>query len=317
MSAADLAGRLTADPVLRLLAHGFATANHRPPDAVWQAPYAFHCTAHAVPPGRAPTGTGPRTDWVAAADRRVGVAVAARADGMLRCGSLNHPAEGAELPLTGPAGRAPDWAARPYAALRALAAAGIGRGGADLQLNATLSEAVGLPLAEPLECAAALAVAAAHADRGGPPLHRAQLLRLLGGAVPGDQALRRAVLFARPGRLLAADGSVHQPLHSPDGGPEPSLLLVTVRTAATGGDGRTPAGAAATGVALVLREALRAGAWSAWWPGRRPGRSVLVLAPGDRRAAIRTAVAGACARCALPVPRFLRITLADAAHRAH
>lgn len=304
-----------ADPALRLLAQGFATAYDRPPDTVWQAPYAFHLTSYAVPPDGALAGTLPRTDWVAAADRHVAVAVAARTDGLLRCGSLDHPADRAELPLTGPAARAPDWAARPYAVLRALAGAGIGRGGADLQLAATLPDAVGLSVAEPLECATALAVADAHARSAGCPPTRAQVARLLTTAVPGDDALRRAVLFARSGRLLAADGSTHQPLRAPDGGPDPCLLLVTVHATATCEGGRTRTDAVATGIALAIREALRGGAWSAWWPEKRPGRSVLVLAPRDRHAAVRATVADAFGRCALPVPSFQRIALADAARR--
>ncbi|MEJ8651593.1 hypothetical protein WKI65_26810 [Streptomyces sp. MS1.AVA.3] len=67
MNAGDLAYRTTADPLLRLLSHGFATAYHRPPDAVWRAPYAFRVAAAAVPPGPPHTGTAPRTDWFAAA----------------------------------------------------------------------------------------------------------------------------------------------------------------------------------------------------------------------------------------------------------
>ncbi|MGW7019631.1 galactokinase [Streptomyces decoyicus] len=322
MNAGGLAYRTTADPLLRLLSHGFATAYHRPPDAVWRAPYAFRVAAAAVPPGPPHAGAAPRTDWFAAAGHYVDVAVAPRADGVLRCGSLNHPAETAELPLTGPAARAPGWAARPYAVLRALAAAGCGRGGADLQLNAPLPEAVGLPVAEPLECAVALAVAGAHAGRGGCPPNRAQLARLLSAAVPGDDGLRRAVLFARAGHLLAADGSTQQPLRAPDGSPDPRLLLLTARLT-TGGDagadgaaaaGTTPS-SVATGLATAVREALRAGAWSAWWPGARPGRGVLLLVPRDRRAAVRTAAAEAFRGCGLPVPRILRIAVADAARR--
>ncbi|MFI2261414.1 galactokinase [Streptomyces tubercidicus] len=305
MNGVDLARRATAEPLLRLLAHGFATEYHRRPEAVWRAPYAFRLTAPAAPPH---TGTAPRAGGVAAANWHVAAAVAPRDDGMLRCGSLHHPAETAELPLTGPAGRAPGWAARPYAALRALAAAGVGRGGADLQLNATLPDAVGLSAAEPLECATALAVASVHADRGGCPPARAQLARLLSAAVPGDDALRRAVLFARSGQLLAPDGSC-RPLRSPDGGPPPSLLLVTARLA-TGGPTAT-----ATALATAVHDALRAGAWSASWPGLRPGRSVLLAMPPGRRAAVRSAVADACRRGDLPVPRFLRITVADAARR--
>ncbi|MGW1378748.1 galactokinase [Streptomyces sp. NPDC002446] len=314
MTAPDLARSPAADPVLRLLAHGFTTAWGRPPEAVWQAPYAFHLTAHAVPPGPPPTGIAPRTDWVAAADRHTAVAVAPRTDGMLRCGSLNHPAESAELPLTGPAARAPAWAARPYAALRALAAAGVGRGGADLQLNAPLPDAVGLPVAEPLECAAALAVADVCAGPGDRPATRDRLRDLLSAAVPGDDALRRAVLLARPGHLLAADGSTHRLLRTHDGGSDPCLLLVTVRAAPAGG--ARPHGDTAAIAALAAGEALRAGARSAWWPGKRPGRSVLLLMPPGRRRTVRAAVAGAFARRGLPVPRFLRIALADAARRA-
>ncbi|MGW7573927.1 galactokinase [Streptomyces sp. NPDC054765] len=332
MSAADLAYRTTADPLLRLLSHGFATAYGRAPDAVWRAPYAFRVPASAVPSGPPYTGTALRTDWFAAAGHHVDVAVAPRADGMLRCGSLNHPAGTAELPLTGPPARAPDWAARPYAVLRALAAAGCGRGGADLQLNVPLPDAAGLPVAAPVECAVALAVAGAHAGRGGRPPTRAQLARLLCAAAPGDDGLRRAVLFARGGHLLAADGSAHQPLRAPDGSPDPCLLLLAARGTFRGGtdtDAAVPAtatstatstatrtaSAVATGLASAVREALRAGAWSAWWPGTRPGRSVLLLVPPDRRSAVRAAAFEAFRGCGLPVPRMLRITLADAARR--
>lgn len=379
MSAVELAGRTTADPLLRLLSHGFSMGCHRPPDAVWRAPYAFRVSASAlqasaaafrdtsaaprvsapafrvsasaVPPGPPGTGPAPGTDWFGAAGHYVDVAVAPRADGMLRCASLNHPAETAELPLTGPAARAPDWAARPYAVLRSLAAAGCGRGGADLQLNAPLPEAVGLPVAEPLECVVALAVSGVHAGRGGDPPTRPQLARLLGSAVPGDDGLRRAVLFARAGHLLAADGHTHLPLRAPDGARDACLLLLTARPTASrdadSGDATpattptlttiaTPASAApyaptapapasspatelaiglATGLAAAVREALRAGAWSAWWPGARPGRSVLLLVPPDRRAAVRSATAEAFRRCDLPVPRLLRINVVDAARR--
>ncbi|WP_129292908.1 galactokinase [Streptomyces lydicus] len=352
MSAADLARRPTADPLLRLLSHGFSMGCHRPPDAVWRAPYAFRLSAsalrgpaaalrvpasaqrvaaaafqlsaRAVPPGPSgtgPSGTGPSgtgsapgTDWFGAAGHYVDVAVAPRADGMLRCASLNHPAETAELPLTGPAARAPAWAARPYAVLRSLAAAGCGQGGADLQLNAPLPEAVGLPVAEPLECAVALAVSDVHAGRGGRPPTRPQLARLLGSALPGDDGLRRAVLFGRAGHLLAADGHTHLPLRAPDGATDACLLLLTARPTAAR-DADTGDATSATGLATAVREALRAGAWSAWWPGTRPGRSVLLLVSPDRRAAVRTVTAEAFRRCDLPVPRLLRINVVDAARR--
>ncbi|MEW1747684.1 galactokinase [Streptomyces angustmyceticus] len=320
MSGADLARRTTADPLLRLLSHGFATTYARPPEAVWRAPYAFRAGAPAVPPGPEATGTAPRADWCAAAGHYVDVAVAPRADGVLRCASLNHPAEAAELPLTGPAGRAPDWAARPYAALRALAAAGCGRGGADLHLNAPLPEAVGLPVAEPLECAVALAVADAHTGRGPGAPSRTRLAALLDAAVPGDDGLRRAVLFARAGHLLAADGSTHRPLRALDGAPDPCLLLLTARLP-TGTDPEAGNAAAAApsagapGLAAAVRAVLGAGARSAWWPGSRPGRSVLLLVPAHRRAAVRAAAVASFRRRDLPVPRVLRITLAAAARR--
>ncbi|MGX1970941.1 galactokinase [Streptomyces kronopolitis] len=317
MRAVDLARRATADPLLRLLAHGFATTYGRPPGAVWRAPYAFRLAASAVDPGPPPAAAAPRTDWVAAANWYVAAAVSPRADGLLRCGSLNHPAESAELPLTGPAAPAPDWAARPYAVLRALAAAGFGRGGADLHVNATLPDAVGLPVAEPLECAVALALADAHAARGARPLSRAELADLLGAAVPGDHGLRRAVLFGRAGRLLAADGSTDRPLPAPDDGPAPSLLLLTARTAPAAGSAPVDDGAAtvATALATAVRAALTAGARSASWPGTRPGRSVLLLMPPERRTAVRTAVIDAFRRCDLPVPRLLRIRVTSAARR--
>ncbi|MFB6435210.1 galactokinase [Streptomyces sp. NPDC056411] len=316
MTAADLARRPTADPLQRLLAHGFAAAYGRPPETVWRAPYAFHLGAHAVPRSPALTGIVPGTDWVAAADRHTGAAVAPRTDGMLRCGSLNHPAESAALPLLGPAARAPGWAARPYAALRALAAAGVGRGGADLQVNAALPDEAGLPVAEPLECAAALAVADLHAHRGGAPVPRARLARLLGTAVPGDDALRRAVLFARAGHLLAVDGGTHRPLRGDRSGADPGLLLLTLRAPA-GPPPHPDTAAGGVATALALSEALRAGAWSAWWPARRPGRGLLLLMPRERRAAVRAAVADAFTRAALPVPRCVRIAAGDAAHREH
>jgi galactokinase len=209
--------------------------------------------------------------------------------------------------------------------LRALAAAGFGRGGADLHVNATLPDAVGLPVAEPLECVVALALADVHAARGARPLSRTHLADLLGAAVPGDHGLRRAVLFGRPGHLLAADGSTHRPLHAPDGGPAPCLLLLTARTGTDTGSGSgsgsgsgtadTGAAAVATGLATAVREALRAGARSASWPGTRPGRSVLLLMPPDRRTAVRTAVIDAFRSCDLPVPRLLRICVTAAARR--
>ncbi|MFE1767965.1 galactokinase [Streptomyces angustmyceticus] len=323
MSGADLARRATADPLLRLLAHGFATTYRRPPEAVWRAPYAFRAGTPAVPSAAPATAGPPWAGWCAAAGHYVDVAVAPRADGVLRCASLNHPAEAAELPLTGPAGRAPDWAARPYAALRALAAAGCARGGADLHLNAPLPEAVGLPVAEPLECAVALAVADAHAGRGPGAPSRNRLAALLDAAVPGDDGLRRAVLFARAGHLLAPDGSTHRPLYALDGAPDPCLLLLTARLPAgtdpDPGDSTAAAPAApaagAAGLAAAARAALDAGARSAWWPGARPGRGVLLLLPTHRRAAVRAAAVASFRRRDLPVPRVLRITLAAAARR--
>ncbi len=63
--------------------------------------------------------------------------------------------------------------------------------------------------------------------------------------------------------------------------------------------------------------ARRAGALSAWPPGqgREPGRSVLVLLPQARLAAVRAAVAEDFRARGRPVPRFLNIAVAGAARR--
>lgn len=61
--------------------------------------------------------------------------------------------------------------------------------------------------------------------------------------------------------------------------------------------------------------ARRAGALSAWQPGRRPGRSLLVLLPETRLAAVRSAVAEDFRGRDRPVPRFLNIAVAGAARR--
>lgn len=59
----------------------------------------------------------------------------------------------------------------------------------------------------------------------------------------------------------------------------------------------------------------RAGALSAWQPGRRPGRSALVLLPESRVAGARAAVAEGFRGRGRPVPRFLNITVSGAARR--
>ena len=190
----DIAHRPTADPLLRLVAYAFATAYDRPPATVWRAPYAFHLTA--PPPRPAPV----RRPGPAGSRRPTGCrrGLAPREDGMLRW-LAPHPRGDRRTPPHRPARPTPAWAARPYAALRTLAPAGFGRGGTDLHLHSTLPNAVGLSVAEPLECAAALAVADRALRRGGRRPTRAQAA-VCGRRLPGDEALRRAVLFARPGR---------------------------------------------------------------------------------------------------------------------
>ncbi|MEU3727547.1 galactokinase, partial [Streptomyces sp. NPDC031705] len=242
-------------------------------------------------------------------------AAAPRTDGLVRLSSLGHPADSCDLPLTpsGPPPDAPAWAARPYAVLRALADAGYGRGGTDLHVQGSLTAAAGLATAEPADCAVALAVADVHPPPGAAPgagPDREGLARLLAGALPdGDDALRRAVLFARPGEALL-----------PGAEPGPRRRYVTFDPAASGarlvlvavrGEPADRPRDLARAVAL----ARRAGALSAWPPGGRPERSVLVLLPEARLAAVRAAVAEDFRGRGRPVPRFLNIAVAGAARR--
>ncbi|MEV6684874.1 galactokinase [Streptomyces sp. NPDC051130] len=292
----DLARRATADPLFRLVAYALEAAHGRPPTAVWSAPYAFHLGSPGL---------------VAAAGWPTAAAAAPRADGLVRLSSLAHPADSCDLPLTpsGPPPSAPDWAVRPYAVLRALARAGIGRGGSDLHVQGSLTAAAGLATAEPADCAIALAVADAHAAPGRRP-DRSGTARLLADALPdGDDALRRAVLFARPGRALLspvrADRRRRYTAFYP-AAEGARLVLLAVR-----GDPADRPAELARAVDLTRR----AGALSAWPPGRRPGRSVLVLLPESRLAAARAAVAEDFRGRGRPVPRFLNITVSGAARR--
>ncbi|MFE2479449.1 galactokinase [Streptomyces sp. NPDC059389] len=290
----DLARRATADPLFRLVAYALEAAHGRPPAAVWSAPHAFHLGSPGL---------------VAAAGWPVAAAAAPRTDGLVRLSSLGHPADSCDLPLApdGPPPAAPAWAVRPYALLRALARAGYGSGGTDLHVQGSLTEAAGLATAEPADCAMALAVADVHAPAGTEP-DRGALARLLARALPdGDDALRRAVLFARPGQALPADAG--QEGRHVDFDPAASgrrLVLLAVRG--------EPADRAAE-LARAVARARRAGALSAWTPGRRPGRSVLVLLPASRLTAVRAAVAEDFRGRGRPVPRFLNIAVAGAARR--
>ncbi|WP_229334582.1 galactokinase [Streptomyces flavotricini] len=291
---ADLARRATADPLFRLVAYALEAAHGRPPAAVWSAPYAFHLGSPGL---------------VAAAGWPVAAAAAPRTDGLVRLSSLGHPADSCDLPLTpdGPSPAAPAWAVRPYALLRALARAGYGRGGSDLHFQGSLTEAAGLATAEPADCAMALAVADVHTPAGTEP-DRDGLARLLARALPdGDDALRRAVLFARPGQALQPDtGEEGRHVDFDPAASGRRLVLLAVRG--------EPADRAAE-LARAVARARRAGALSAWPPGRRPGRSVLVLLPASRLTAVRAAVAEDFRGRGRPVPRFLNITVAGAARR--
>ncbi|AWZ10956.1 galactokinase [Streptomyces sp. ICC4] len=303
----DLARRATADPLFRLVAYALESAHGRPPAVVWSAPYTFRLGS---------------PDLVAAASWPVAAAAAPRDDGLVRLSSLGHPADSCDLPLTlsGPPPATPAWAARPYAVLRALARAGYGRGGTDLHLQGSLTPAAGLATAEAADCAMALAVADVHTPAGEDP-DRVLLARLLAGALPdGDDALRRAALFARPGRaLLVGQGSRQREprrqrqryvLFDPaESGAR--LVLMAVRGGAAGGADR------AADLARAVGCARRAGSLSAWAPGRRPGRSVLVLLPEARLAAVRAAVAADFRDRDRPVPRFLNIAVSGPARREH
>ncbi|UGY94920.1 galactokinase [Streptomyces gobiensis] len=327
--------RPTADPLLRLVAHALAEAHGREAATLWSAPHAFHL------------GT---PDLVAAADWQVAAAAAPREDGLVRLSSLSHPARSRDLPLTGPPPEPSGWAARPYALIRALARAGYARGGIDLHVHGTLTPAAGLATAEPLDCVVALAVADAHATHPLPPPSRARLAALIRAAAPGgSQALRRAVLFAQPGRaaLLLGDGRQrHVPFDpaaygarlvllaprdgDPPNCPPPPFQSAHVVRLLRGGDpaalGRALGGPLAacaqdpdngTDIGRAVRCALRAGALGAWWPQGRPGRSALMLVPHDRMTAVRAAVVSDFHSLTRPVPRFVNIAVAGAARREH
>ncbi|WP_308377879.1 galactokinase [Streptomyces sp. ISL-98] len=293
----DLARRHTADPLFRLVAYALESAHDRPPATVWSAPHAFHLGSPHL---------------VAAAGWPVAAAAAPRDDGLVRLSSLAHPAQSCELLLTGPPQPHPAWAARTYTLLRTMARAGYGRGGIDLHIHSTLTAATGLSSAEPLECAVALAVADLHARphtgpaRPRPP--RGRVAALVRDAAPdGDDALRQAVLFARPGRALLLGGGHggrrHVRLDPAEYGAR-LMLLVTRGDSPGGGD-----------VRRAVACARRAGATADWWPGPQPERSGLVLLPYDRLAAVRTGVAEEFRSRGLPVPRLVNITVAGAARR--
>ncbi|MFF4007431.1 galactokinase [Streptomyces sp. NPDC001717] len=291
-----LARRATVDPLFRLVAYALEAAHGRRPTAVWSAPYAFHLGSPGL---------------VAAAGWPTAAAAAPRTDGLVRLSSLAHPADGCDLPLTlaGPPPDAPEWAVRPYAVLRALARAGHGRGGTDLHVQGSLTAAAGLATAEPSECAIALAVADVHGPRGEEP-DRAHLARLLADTLPdGDDTLRRAALFARPGKALLPAPEPGRGRRYVDFDPAASgarLVLLAVR-----GDPEDRPAELARAVALTRA----AGALSAWQPGQREGRSVLVLLPEARLAAVRAAVAEDFRDRGRPVPRFLNIAVAGPARR--
>ncbi|MFK4225889.1 galactokinase [Streptomyces sp. NPDC019890] len=287
----DIARRHTADPLFRLVAYALESAHDRPPATVWSAPHAFHLGSPHL---------------VAAAGWPVAAAAAPREDGIVRLSSLAHPAHSCELPLSGPASPHPDWAARSYALLRTMARHGYGRGGIDLHIHSTLTAATGLSSAEPLECAVALAVADLHAGRSRPRPPRGRLAALARAAGPGgNEALREAVLFARPGRaLLLGEHGRRRVRFDPAEYGARLMLLVTRGESPGPGD-----------IRRAVASARRAGATAAWWPGLRPERSALVLLPQDRVSDIRTTVAEEFRAGGHRVPRFVNITVAGAARR--
>lgn len=92
------------------------------------------------------------------------------------------------------------------------------------------------------------------------------------------------------------------------------LLAVRPGSGAEGGAADL-ARAVAADLVRAVACARRAGALSAWPPGRDPGRSVLMLLPGPRLTAVRAAVAEDFRDRGRPVPRFLNIAVAGAARR--
>ncbi|MFJ7159911.1 galactokinase [Streptomyces sp. NPDC101118] len=295
--AGSLARRATADPLFRLVAYALEAAHGRAPAAVWSAPHAFHLGSPGL---------------VAAAGWPVAAAAAPRTDGQVRLSSLGHPAQSCTLPLAGrrPAD-VPPWAVRPYAVLRALAEAGYGRHGTDLHVHGTLTEAAGLSLAEPADCATALAVADAHAhapDGEAPDRERiAAVLRAL--APPGDEALRSAVLHAWKGSALLLGGE--RPRHVPFDPAASGARLVLMAARGTG-----TAEERAADLRAAADRARRAGAIGIWPPGAGPApRSLLMMLPEHRRTAVRGAVAEEFRSRRRPVPRFLNISVAGAARR--
>lgn len=291
MSVLDIARRHTADPLFRLVAYALESAHDRSPATVWSAPHAFHLGS-------------PRL--VAAAGWPVAAAAAPRDDGLVRLSSLAHPAQSCELPLTGPPSPHPGWAARTYALLRTMARAGYGRGGIDLHVHSTLTDAAGLSSAEPLECAVALAVADLHAGPARPRPPRGRLAALARTAAPhGDEALRQAVLFARPGRaLLLGAAGPRRVRFDPAAHGARLMLLVTRGDDPGAGD-----------IQRAVERARHAGATAAWWPGPRPERSALVLLPHDRLTAVRTTVTEEFRSRGRRVPRLVNVTVAGAARR--
>ncbi|WP_308120665.1 galactokinase [Streptomyces bambusae] len=283
------------------MAYALEAAHGRLPAAVWSAPHAFHLGSPAL---------------VAAAGWPVAAAAAARTDGLVRLSSLSHPAQSCALPLSGTRPTdVPDWAGRPYAVLRALAEAGYGRRGTDLHVHGTLTAAAGLSLAEPADCAVALAVADVHGPDGEPEEGpgggsdvRARIAEILREAAPhGDEALRGAVLYARPGPALLTgkDGRRRHVPFAPDGSGA-RLVLMAARGGPRGRGSDLP---------RAVECARVAGALSIWPAGERAPRSVLMLLPEDRRTAVRRAVAEDFHARRRPVPRFLNIAVAGAARR--
>ncbi|MFE3935396.1 galactokinase, partial [Streptomyces goshikiensis] len=111
---------------------------------------------------------------------------------------------------------------------------------------------------------------------------------------------------ARPGSAAITPGGARGPDPSPPRGWRSWGWLRARR-----GD----PGERAAELARAVACARRAGALSAWPPGRRPGRSALVLLPAARLTAVRAAVTEEFRGRGRPVPRFLNIAVAGAARR--
>jgi galactokinase len=299
----DLVTRLDARAELRLVPYAFERAYGRSPQSLWRAPYALRLGG---------SGLTVAVHW------QVVVAVAPRPDGVVRLGSLNRPAEWAEVRPGAPAQSVPEWA---RCAVRALGAARLPSegGGMDVLVHADLPEASGLSAQVPIACALAAAAGvpgsaaldegwAAPGEGWDAVVHGRRGFAVGGGTegtdpelVPFDldaAGLRAMLVVTRP---LVPAGLAAPAAGVPVG---PDLMAGLPRLTSRPG-GRSD-------VALAVERALAGGAVCAWPVG---GEAVAVVVPGARRGAVRAGVAGELLTGGRRAPRFLSLRTADGVGR--